>query len=157
MRSSRSPIRRKSWTWDTEDGIQKTGVQKRRSWAHPEYQALPGACVEGYEQHIADVSLPDPADRHVLAAAIEIQADYIVTNNLKDFPSRSLAPYGITACSSDAFIMMLYEQAPEEVIGVVRTLRASLSHPPQTPQQLLAHFRRSGLTRIADALQRHNI
>lgn len=119
--------------------------------------ALPGACVEGYEKHMADVSLPDPDDHHVLAAAIEADADYIVTNNLRDFPSRSLAPYEVTACSPDAFIMMLYKQAPEAVVGVVRALRASLSHPPQTPRQLLAHFRRSGLTRIADVLQRHNI
>jgi hypothetical protein len=106
---------------------------------------------------MADVSLPDPDDHHVLAAAIEADADYIVTNNLRDFPSRSLAPYEVTACSPDAFIMMLYKQAPEAVVDVVRALRASLSHPPQTPRQLLAHFRRSGLTRIADVLQRHNI
>jgi predicted nucleic acid-binding protein len=41
--------------------------------------------------------LPDPADRHVLAAAIRGRADVIVTMNLKDFPAGTLAPYGIEA------------------------------------------------------------
>ena len=47
-----------------------------------------GDClVSGYEKHISTLSLPDPNDRHVLAAAIEADADAIVTWNLKDFPS----------------------------------------------------------------------
>ncbi|HEY0016011.1 MAG TPA: PIN domain-containing protein [Longimicrobium sp.] len=33
--------------------------------------AVPGAVVEGFERHMTDITLPDPDDRHVLAAAIE--------------------------------------------------------------------------------------
>ena len=117
--------------------------------------ALPDACVEGHRTHIPKLSLPDPGDRHVLAAAIEIEASYIVTRNLKDFPRESLGPYGITACAPAPFIMMLYEPAPENVVGVVRQLRTSLSNPPQTPQQLLDHFQASGLTETAQALTGH--
>ena len=40
--------------------------------------------VEGYEPLIAAVTLPDPDDRHVVAAAIRAQAQMIVTANLPD-------------------------------------------------------------------------
>ena len=44
------------------------------------------ALVEGYERLIPALTLPDPADRHVLAAAIRASADLIVTYNLREFP-----------------------------------------------------------------------
>ncbi|MFN9293122.1 MAG: PIN domain-containing protein, partial [Planctomyces sp.] len=53
--------------------------------------------VTGYETLIDAVTLPDPDDRHVLAAAIRAGADLIVTFNLKDFPEKDLKPYGIEA------------------------------------------------------------
>ena len=50
-------------------------------------EALPEALTHGYEDRIEDLSLPDPSDRHVLAAAIKARADYIVTFNRRDFPA----------------------------------------------------------------------
>jgi hypothetical protein len=41
--------------------------------------ALPAAMVTGYEDHIAAVSLPDPDDRHVVAAGIAAGATLILT------------------------------------------------------------------------------
>src|SRR5579864_2282842 len=55
------------------------------------------ALVVGYEDLIPGLRLPDPDDRHVLAAAIRGRVDVIVTMNLRDFPADTLAPFGIEA------------------------------------------------------------
>ena len=57
-------------------------------------QAVPDCLVTAYESLIDGLHLPDPDDRHVLAAAIRCQAGVIVTYNLKHFPEDALAPYG---------------------------------------------------------------
>ena len=53
--------------------------------------------VNGYEDLIEGLDLPDPDDRHVLAAAIRTRASVIVTFNLDDFPADYLAKYGVEA------------------------------------------------------------
>jgi hypothetical protein len=53
------------------------------------------ALVTGYEDLIPGLQLPDPDDRHVLAAAIRGHADVIVTMNLRDFPSDTIGSFGI--------------------------------------------------------------
>ena len=63
--------------------------------------------VTGFEDLVPSLELPDPGDRHVLAAAIRAEADIIVTANLKDFPASSLAPHGLEAEHPDAFLARL--------------------------------------------------
>src|SRR5215472_725688 len=46
--------------------------------------AVRDSLVTGYEPLIEGLKLPDPDDRHVLAAAIKAGAQVIVTANLKD-------------------------------------------------------------------------
>jgi predicted nucleic acid-binding protein len=48
-------------------------------------KAFPGSNIKGYESLIGKITLPDPDDRHVLAAAIKGAAQVIVTVNIKDF------------------------------------------------------------------------
>jgi hypothetical protein len=62
------------------------------------------ALVTGYESLIPTLQLPDPNDRHVLAAAIVGRCDVIVTANLKDFPYAVLVPFGIEAQHPDEFL-----------------------------------------------------
>ena len=48
------------------------------------------ANVSGFESLIDGLHLPDKDHRHVLALAIHSNAQFIVTSNLKDFPSDNL-------------------------------------------------------------------
>lgn len=93
--------------------------------------------VLGYEPLIAGLTLPDPDDRHVLAAAIRARADVIVTYNLDDFPPAALAPYDLEAQHPDEFIDNLANLAPDAVLKAAQTCRARLRNPPRTPEEYL--------------------
>jgi len=71
--------------------------------------AFPEAEVEDYESYIPSIQLPDPQDRHVLAAALQAEAHCIVTQNLKDFPREQLEPHGIIALHPDVFLSNLFD------------------------------------------------
>ena len=74
---------------------------------------------------IDTLTLPDPNDRHVLAAAIVGRCDVIVTQNLKDFPEAALAHFEIEAQHPDEFICNHLSFAPGVVCGTVRKVRAA--------------------------------
>ena len=112
------------------------------------------AVVAGYEDLIASLRLPDPEDRHVLAAAIVSQADVIVTRNLRDFPDAALAPHGIEAQHPDEFIRRLLDLAPEAVVDAVRKQQASLVNPPVAMSELLALFEKLDLGETVIELRR---
>jgi predicted nucleic acid-binding protein len=54
-------------------------------------KAVRDCLVSGHEPLIEGLKLPDPDDRHVLAAAIMAGAQVIVTRNLRDFPAAEIA------------------------------------------------------------------
>ena len=113
------------------------------------------ALVEGYEHRIEALNLPIPNDRHVLAAAIQCEANVIVTANLRDFPDSVLAGYGIEAVHPDAFITSLLNENPQAVIGALHRLRQALVNPPITAAEFLAAMRRLDLIASAGALAPH--
>lgn len=94
------------------------------------------ALVTGYEDLIPGLQLPDPNDRHVLAAAIRGRADVIVTANLRDFPAETLAEFGIEAQHPDEFVLHLLDLAPGIVADAARKHRESLKNPPKTIDEL---------------------
>lgn len=101
--------------------------------------------VTGYEPLIDSLTLPDPDDRHVLAAAIHCRADTIVTFNLRDFPPEILEPYGLAAEHPDEFLFRHLEESPDTVCAAARLQRASLKNPPKTTEEYLASLGRQGL------------
>ena len=117
--------------------------------------SISGGLVCGYRDRIETLSLPDPNDRHVLAAAIHIGTSCIVTNNLKDFPNESLIPFGIEAVSPDEFIFRLTKQRPNEVLKAAREHRRSLRRPAKTVDEYLDSLRRQGLTKTVAFLEEH--
>jgi predicted nucleic acid-binding protein len=63
--------------------------------------------VENYESLVAEMQ-NHPKDRHVLAAAVACRADYIVTFNLKDFPSRAADKYKVEVIGPSTFLKQLF-------------------------------------------------
>lgn len=88
--------------------------------------------VTGYESLIPSLTLPDPNDRHVLAAAMRCGADVIVTSNLKDFPDEALKPFGIEAQEPDDFLIYQLDLAPNVLCAAAKSHRESLKNPPHT-------------------------
>lgn len=115
--------------------------------------SVPDCLVTDYEGLEAQLTLPDPNDRHVLAAAILCQTGTIVTFNLADFPEETLAPLGITAQHPDEFIEHAFGINPAAVIAAVRDHRASLAHPPKTVDELLDGYLKQGLVTAVGLLR----
>ena len=86
------------------------------------------ALIENFEDLIPSLSLPDPNDRHVLAAAIRGRADVIVTYNLKDFPDGAVTPYGIEGGIRKKPHPRV-GLAPGIVLAALQRLRQSLRNP----------------------------
>jgi len=110
--------------------------------------------VTGYESLIPSLALPDPDDRHVLAAAIVGRADVIVTRNIGDFPDEFLLRYDIEAQHPDAFLRHIIDRAPALVVNAVRAQQASMTRPPFSMAKLLALFERVGLAETVAELRR---
>jgi hypothetical protein len=117
-------------------------------------QAIPDAQVNGYEEFIEAITgLPDPNDRHVVAAAVRCGAQVIVTSNLKDFPKPVLARYGMEAQSPDDFVRDLIDLDAVTVARVVREQVAALKDPPKTTAEVLGSLRQQGLTISVEMLE----
>lgn len=101
--------------------------------------------VSHYESVIETLNLPDADDRHVLAAAIQANASVIVTANLRHFPKKTLADFGIRPLHPDDFILELLKTKPEETLMAFRTQRDSLFNPPVTTEILLETLEQQGL------------
>ncbi|MEM7687172.1 MAG: PIN domain-containing protein, partial [Pseudomonadota bacterium] len=66
-------------------------AQQQMSARFPDASGLPDPDFE------AQLHLPDPADTHVLAAAHAVEADVLLTFNLRDFPRPVMAGLEIVA------------------------------------------------------------
>ncbi len=107
--------------------------------------AVRDCLVTDYEALIPTLALPDPDDRHVLAAAIRAHADLIITNNLRDFPMEALRPFGVAAASPDAFVSDLVTDNGEQVATIVSHMAADNRRPPRTVMVVLDSLERNGL------------
>lgn len=115
-------------------------------------RAVPDCLVSDYESLIDQLTLPDPDDRHVLAAAIRCQAGVIVTMNLRDFPDEAVGRYGISVQHPDEFLAHLFDLKPAVVCTAIRQMRASLVNPPKSVRELLGDLLRAGLPETVSLL-----
>lgn len=110
--------------------------------------------VTGYEALTPAIKLPDPDDRHVLAAAIVGRCDVIVTWNLRHFPTQAVGPYGIEVQRPDGFLHDHLITVPGVFCEATRRVRNRLKSPPFTVEEYLSNLSRCGLVATASELER---
>jgi hypothetical protein len=102
--------------------------------------AFPTAVVDGYERLIGELMLPDPDDRHVLAAAIHGECDLLVTNNVRDFPEDAVASIrgaDLDVVSVDDALRRFVAAFQDRMGGVVAAQLAALRNPPMTLDEFI--------------------
>jgi predicted nucleic acid-binding protein len=78
-------------------------------------EQFPESLVGDYG-HLIERCANDPKDRHVLACAIQSQAELILTFNLSDFPAAALSPWKVAAQHPQDYLLMLYGIDPVLVL-----------------------------------------
>jgi predicted nucleic acid-binding protein len=116
-------------------------------------RAVRDCLVRGYEPLEEALHLPDPNDRHVLAAAIKARAQVIVTRNLKDFPGDALDQWNIEAEHPDEFVLDQIDLNRQVVYGAVQRIADSWKNPPGTVEDTMKRLDRGGLTESVAALR----
>jgi len=106
--------------------------------------AVADCLVTGYEDLIDGLKLPDPDDRHVLAAAIRAHAQVIVTANLKHFPLEYLTQFDIEAKLPDDFVLDQLGINDSAVFSCVQQIADTRDRPPNTVLGILEELERSG-------------
>ena len=97
--------------------------------------------------------LPDMNDRHVLATAITGKAEILLTNNLRDFPSRVLGKYGIIPRSPDNFLLEIYYIFPDLITVLTKAAFESARECRLNITSEKLFLKRSGLLRLAKHLK----
>lgn len=115
--------------------------------------AVRDCLVLGYEPLIEGLQLPDPADRHVLAAAIKSGAQMIVTSNLKHFPATDLELWDVEARAPDDFVLDQLGIDGRTVAACVQQIADSRTRPPQNIEDVLSQLERDGLVESVAALR----
>ena len=100
---------------------------------------------------VARLSLPDPNDRHVLAAAIAGGAGLLMTLNRADFPARTLARHGLVLREPDGYLSELLSEGVD-IRGVAAGVQARAERASGRPQPMRALLKRAGLPRLGKAL-----
>jgi hypothetical protein len=117
--------------------------------------ALPTAMVSGYENHIPEANLPDPNDRHVVAAGIAAAATIILTWNLRHFPAKELTKFGLRRETPDAFLSGLYDKVPDLTIGSLANARRNLTKTRVSASDFIKILNSQKLIELAKRAEKH--
>ena len=118
---------------------------------HAMNAAFEDACVRGWRPLVDGITLPDPNDRHVVAAALRSRAEVIVTQNVADFPLDVLEPLGLHVLTPDDFLLDTLDLAPAVVRRVLAEQASDAHRPPLDLADVLSSLERAGVPRFARA------
>lgn len=113
--------------------------------------------VSDYEHLIKSLSLPDPSDRHVLAAAISARASVIVTFNRGDYPDFELSRNGLHARHPDDFLLDLSSIDENAFLQAVARDLQHYEKPPMSIDEYAEDLRRAGVSKAADHVLRFRV
>ena len=139
---------------DQERGAPSEATDAYLARLHQQMEiSFPDAVVTDWEQVVGSIDLPDPNDRHVVAAAIVGRADVIVTENSRDFPFEKLPPPLFTQ-TLDEFLLDsldLDHQAVVEAVNQV-AVRTGRNGPKRSPAEVADHLRLTSAPQFGAAL-----
>lgn len=115
-------------------------------------EVFPEAMVTGFGHHISGLELPDPDDCHVLAAAIQCGTQYIVTENLGDFPRDYLAQFTIEPMGPGAFLGMIWDTYPKKSRKVLMQVKENYRNPSFTASEFQELLHDINMGELADRL-----
>jgi len=114
--------------------------------------AFSDASITHFAGIIGNLKLPDPDDRHVLAAAIKAVANHIVTANTKDCPPKYIANYALQVKHPDDFAKDLIQSDPLTAFHAFETMVSRLKKPPISRKEVLSMLEKCGLPNSAKLL-----
>lgn len=124
-----------------EPHMRKTAAVMRR--------LLPEARIKVGPRDTPAITLPDPDDLHVVAAAVASGAKAIVTFNIDDFPAPALKPLDIEAVTPDAYLLRIAREDAEGLLTAVAIVRARLCAPAIDASTYTAGLARAGCPKLA--------
>ena len=118
--------------------------------ARTRFPAASVAVPEGVERRFW---LPDPADIHVLAAAVTSSADGIVTLNARDFPRNILAEEGLERHDPDTLLRGFLDADPAPVTRAAEAVLGEANRLSPEPWTMRALMKKARLPRFGKALE----
>jgi len=109
-----------------EKKLKRTPFQRQRR-LHSMRSAFPDAEINvPIDLAEAITCIPDPNDRHVVAAAISGSADAIVAFNMRHFPLECVRHYGLSCQTPDQFLVRQFHLALESALEKLDSQAAAL-------------------------------
>ncbi len=102
--------------------------------------AFPGGALGAETGFIAELEIPDPNDRHVIASAVLGECDVLVTFNTKDFPPGVLSRWDLEVMDVDRALGFLACRFPNKIADVVTACRTKLMKPVRSQEDYLARL-----------------
>lgn len=117
-------------------------------------EAFPAACVRDFEEIEKGLELPDPDDRHVVAAALRARTDAIVSANLRDFPDETMRRLELEVISPDEFLLSQLDMRSAVVLQSLEAQATATRRPRRSMEDVLSSLARAGVPGFVDEVRR---
>ena len=88
----------------------------------------------------------------MLAAAIKVKAEVIVTENVRDFPAQHMTLHDIEILTLDQFVADILDLAGPEAVAALRIMRERFNNPEITAEGLILKIETLGMSDTANFL-----